>query len=314
MFVRGDDERLRHLAEDVHPAGARLLERLRHDLRRDAGDLDVHLQRGDALRRAGDLEVHVAVVILGARDVREDGPLAALLVHDEPHRDARDRRLDRHAGVHHRHRAAADRRHRRRAVRLEDVGDEPDGVGELVVAGNDRRERALRQRAVADLAASGAGETAGLADRERREVVVEHEALVELAADVLDLLLVVRGAERAGDERLRLAAREDDRAVDARAARSASVQIGRIWSNLRPSRRCPLLRTSSRSTCSWSSWKMCLRLGVLLDVERVEQIVQNAVDLAVAFQLVENPHRVAERAERLLMDGLVELRGRPLWP
>ena len=42
--------RLGHLAEDVHPAGARLLQRLRHDLRRDAGDLDVHLQRGDALR------------------------------------------------------------------------------------------------------------------------------------------------------------------------------------------------------------------------------------------------------------------------
>ena len=45
---------------------------------------------------------------------------------------------------------------------------------------------------------------------------MEHEALVVLAADVLDLLLVVGGAERAGDERLRLAAREDDRAVDAR--------------------------------------------------------------------------------------------------
>ena len=108
------------------------------------------------LRRAGDLEVHVAVVILGARDVREDGPLAGLLVHDEAHRDAGDRRLDRHARVHHRHRAAADRRHRRRAVRLEDVGDEADGVGELVVVGHDRRERALGQRAVADFAAAGA--------------------------------------------------------------------------------------------------------------------------------------------------------------
>ena len=44
---------------------------------------------------------------------------------------------------------------------------------------------------------------------------MQHEPLVELAAHVLDLLLVVGGAERAGDERLRLAAREHDRAVDA---------------------------------------------------------------------------------------------------
>ena len=126
------------------------------------------------------------------------------------------RRLDRHAGVHHRHRAAADRRHRRGAVRLENVGDETDGVGELVLAGHDRRERAFGQRAVADLAPAGAAQELHFAHRERREVVVQHEALVELAAHVLDLLLVVGRAERAGDERLRLAAGEDDGAVDAR--------------------------------------------------------------------------------------------------
>ena len=40
--------------------------------RRDARDLDVHLQRGDALRGAGDLEVHVAVVVFLAGDVGED--------------------------------------------------------------------------------------------------------------------------------------------------------------------------------------------------------------------------------------------------
>ena len=76
--------------------------------------------------RAGDLEVHVAVVVLGARDVGEHRPLAGLLVHHEAHRHAGDRRLERHAGVHQRQRAAADRRHRRRAVRFEDVGDDAD--------------------------------------------------------------------------------------------------------------------------------------------------------------------------------------------
>ncbi len=85
-------------------AGACLFERLGHHLGRDARHLDVHLQRGDALRGAGDLEVHVAVVILGAGDVGEDGVLAGLLVHDQAHRNAGDRRLDRHAGIHHRHR------------------------------------------------------------------------------------------------------------------------------------------------------------------------------------------------------------------
>ena len=60
-----------------------------HDLLRDAGDLDVHLQRGDALAGAGDLEVHVAEVVLGALDVGEDDVVVALL--DEAHGDAADR-------------------------------------------------------------------------------------------------------------------------------------------------------------------------------------------------------------------------------
>ena len=40
--------------------------------RGDAGDLDVHLERGDALAGAGDLEVHVALVVFHAGDVGED--------------------------------------------------------------------------------------------------------------------------------------------------------------------------------------------------------------------------------------------------
>ena len=48
----------------------------------------------------------------------------------QAHRDARDRRLDRHAGVHQREAGAADRRHRARAVRLEDLGHDADHVRE----------------------------------------------------------------------------------------------------------------------------------------------------------------------------------------
>ena len=110
---------------------------------------------------------------------------------------------------------AAHRRHRRAAVRLEDVRHDAHGVGEVGFERHHRRERALGQGAVTDLAAAGAAHRLGLADREGREVVVEHEALPHLAVDHLDLLLVVGGAERGGDQRLGLAAREHGRAVHA---------------------------------------------------------------------------------------------------
>jgi hypothetical protein len=45
---------------------------------RDAGDLDVHLQRGDAHFGAGDLEVHVAEVIFVTQDVGENGEAVRL--------------------------------------------------------------------------------------------------------------------------------------------------------------------------------------------------------------------------------------------
>jgi hypothetical protein len=86
------------LPEDVEPGLARLSEGLAHDVDRHAGDLDVHLERGDALVGARDLEVHVAVVVFAAHDVGEDADLLAFL--DEAHGDARHRRLERHPRVH----------------------------------------------------------------------------------------------------------------------------------------------------------------------------------------------------------------------
>ena len=77
-------------------------------------------------------------------------------------------------------------------------------------------QRALGERAVADLAAAGAAQELHLADGERREVVVQHELLPALADQRVDLLLVRRRAERGDHERLRLAAREERRAVRAR--------------------------------------------------------------------------------------------------
>src|SRR6202166_573370 len=60
--------RVAHLAQNMQAAFARLIERDTHDLLRDAGDLDVHLERGDTLFRAGDLEVHVAKMVLISQD------------------------------------------------------------------------------------------------------------------------------------------------------------------------------------------------------------------------------------------------------
>ena len=211
---RGAVERLRHLAEDVHPALARLGERVAEDLERHARDLDVHLQGGDALLGAGDLEVHVAEVVLDAGDVGEDGVVVALL--DEAHGHARDRPLERHARVHQRQRGAAHRGHRRRAVGLEDVRHDADRVGELLLRRDHRDQRALGERAVADVAALRAAHEAGLAHRERREVVVVEVALGRLEPEVVQPHLLAGRAEGDDGEGLRLAAREQRGAVRAR--------------------------------------------------------------------------------------------------
>ena len=56
----------------------------------------------------------------------------------------------------------------------------------------------------------------GLADAERREVVIEHELLAELVEQAFDALFVADGAERGRDQGLGLAALEQGRAVGAR--------------------------------------------------------------------------------------------------
>src|SRR5215216_6692653 len=205
---------LGHLAEDERAALLGLRERVAQDVEGHARDLDVHLQRGDPALRAGDLEVHVAEVVLDTGDVGEHDVVVALL--DQAHRDAGHRTLDRHAGVHQRQRGAAHRGHRRRAVGLQDVGHDADCVGELLRRRDHRDQRALGERAVADVTALGAAHEGGLDDRERREVVVVEVALGRLEAEVVQAHLLARGAQRGHGQGLRLAAREDGGAVGAR--------------------------------------------------------------------------------------------------
>ena len=61
-----------------------------------------------------------------------------------------------------------------------------------------------------------AAEEGDLTDGERREVIVQHEALPRFAFEALDLLSVLGGAQRARDERLGFAAGEHRGAVGAR--------------------------------------------------------------------------------------------------
>jgi hypothetical protein len=118
---------------------------------------------------------------------------------------------------HEREGAAADGGHRGGAVRLEDVGHDADRVGEALLGREHLAQRPLGEGAVADLATAGAAEELHLAHRERREVVVEHEALaVLLLLHGVDDLRVLGGAEGGGHEGLRLAAGEEGRPVRAR--------------------------------------------------------------------------------------------------
>ena len=87
---------------------------------------------------------------------------------DQAHRDAGDRRLDRHAGVHQRQGAAADAAHRGRAVGARAPRRRGGScTGTPPRSGSTAHQRALGQRAVADVAPAGAAHRPGLADRVR---------------------------------------------------------------------------------------------------------------------------------------------------
>ena len=121
-----------------------------------------------------------------------------------------------HAGVQQGEGRAADRGHRRGAVALERLGDEPQRVRELDVVRDHRQQGPLGERAVADVAALGAAHEAGLAHAEGREVVVVDVALGGLDAEAVDALRLLGGAEREARQHLGLAAGEQAGAVDAR--------------------------------------------------------------------------------------------------
>ena len=99
---------------------------------------------------------------------------------------------------------------------LGDLRDDAQRVGELMVRRQHGPQRAPRQLAVADVAAPWAAKTTRLADGVGREVVMQQERFLVRSRQRVDILLVFAGAERGDDQRLRLAAGEQRRAVGAR--------------------------------------------------------------------------------------------------
>ena len=82
----------------MQPTALGLGQRLAHDLRSDAGNFNIHLQRSDAIFRSRNFEIHVAVMIFRASDVGEDGVLLALL--HQSHGDSGHGSLKRNACIH----------------------------------------------------------------------------------------------------------------------------------------------------------------------------------------------------------------------
>ena len=181
------------------------------------------------------------------------------------------------------------RRHRRRAVRLQDLRDDAQRVGELLDARQQRTDRPPGQLAVADVAAARRAHAARLPDRERREVVVQHEGLVVLAVERIDQLLVVAGAERGDHQGLGLAAREERRAVGAR--QHADFRNDRPHLVDRHARRCA---RRSRDVAAHD-----VGFQLLEDVAELDRVDAGRIGV-----------RLADRGQRLLargFDGVVTL-------
>src|SRR6266700_7508611 len=205
-----------HGVENLQARFFRLCEGFAHHGDADAEDLDVHLERGDAVTRAGDLEVHIAIVVFSAGDVREDGILV-VVTHDEAHGDTSAGGLHRDTGIHQGERAAADSGHRRGTIGFQDVGNEAQGVREVRFGGKQIHERAFGESAVTNFAAARAAQEFYFANAERREIIVQHEALeLVLLEEQVEALHVFLGAESESGERLSFAAREESGTVDAR--------------------------------------------------------------------------------------------------
>src|SRR5450830_180478 len=200
-----------HLAEDVQARFQGLAQGDLHDLFGDDLDLDVHLQRGDAFGGTGYLEVHVAEVVFVTQDVGQDGELLALF--DQTHGDTGNRCLHRHTGVHQGQGSAADRSHGARTVGFGDFRNHTDGVRECSGIRQHGLDRTTGQTTVTDFTTACTAHATTLTDRERREVVVQHEGVFFLAFQGVQQLCITGSTQCCNNQGLGFATGEQGRTV-----------------------------------------------------------------------------------------------------
>ena len=129
-------ESAQHRSEDVQTRVLGLGQGSRDDLLGNALDLQVQLDPGDTDLATGDLEVHVTEVILVADNVGQQLE-CSVGFGDNTDRNAGNWLEDWHAGGHQAQGRAANAGHRTGSVRLGDVRDGPDRVGERLGVGKD---------------------------------------------------------------------------------------------------------------------------------------------------------------------------------
>ncbi len=145
-------------------------------------------------------------MVFGSGDVREDG-VFLVVTDDQAHSDSRAGSLHRDAGVHEGERSAADGGHGRGTIGFQNVGDEAHSVGKIRFGRKQVHQRALRESAMADFAAARASKEFHFTDAERREVVVQHEAIeLVLLEEQVEALHVFLGAQGQSGEGLGFAA------------------------------------------------------------------------------------------------------------
>ncbi len=138
---------------------------------------------------------------------------------------------------------------------------------------------------------------------------MEHEALPRLAVDGLDLLLIVGRAERGGDERLRLAAREQAGSMGA----GEDADFDRDRADLvepAPVEPSAALEDLVAQHFLLQVLENRLRVGLSFGVpfrQAGDESVHDPVDGRVVLELVLDPHRVGERPEDLVLDFLDEV-------
>jgi hypothetical protein len=171
--------------------------------------------------------------------------------------------LERHARIHEGEDAAADAGHAGGTVGFHDFAADAQGVGEVVLARDDRLDAALGERAVADLATTGRAGAAGFTDGEGREVVMEDEALRRGAAGVtVEFLRFLRSWRGSRAEGLVSPPGKERAAVAARDHANFAAELADVIGTADQSARTPLSRMETRKAF------LLQRVEGLADLER----------------------------------------------